>query len=187
MTLGEADLIGDPTIHSPLGADDHLQFWSGGVTPFEVLHTTMIVRPETFVNYRFHMNTNESQGETFGEWLRRQIERREWIPADLARRVGVSNGTMSLWLRDQRKPSPTSVDRIADALGVDVDTALTLAGHRPPTIPIDPDSATARLMPLIEQIDWESRPGRIEEMEAEMRHMLDVDRRKRQLAKDRRQ
>jgi hypothetical protein len=65
---------------------------------------------------------------------------------------------------------------------VDPDIVLTLSGHRPATLPIDPESATARLMPLIEQIDWESRPGRLEEMENELRFMIDADRRRQQLA-----
>lgn len=64
-------------------------------------------------------------------WLRRQLQRREMRQADLARRVGTSPGTVSSWVNGQRVPDPASCDRIADALGVDVDEVLMLAGHRP--------------------------------------------------------
>lgn len=84
---------------------------------------------------------------------------------------------MSAWINDRRRPDTASCDRIADVLFLDVDEVLAVAGHRPPDIGIDPDSATARLMPLIEQIDWDSRPGRLEEVEAEFRFMIEVDRR----------
>jgi transcriptional regulator with XRE-family HTH domain len=116
--------------------------------------------------------------EGFNLWLHRQLRRRDWSPADLARRMDVNTGTVSRWLTGSRRPRPDACDKLADALGVDLDMVLTLAGHRPPDIEIDPDSATARLMPLIEKIDWASRPNRLEEMEVELRFMIEVDRRK---------
>ncbi len=118
-------------------------------------------------------------------WLQRQLARREWSAADLSRQLGVGNSTVAMWLRRERVPNPQSVDRIADVLGADVDYLLTLAGHRPAAVEIDPDSATARLMPLIEQIDWESRPGRLEEMEAELRFMIEMDRKRKKAEVDR--
>lgn len=102
---------------------------------------------------------------------------RGWGVTRLAKELGMSHGLVSQWLKGERNPSPASLDIVADKLVADLDMLLTLAGHRPPDIELDPDSATARLMPLIEQIDWDSRPGRLEEVEAEFRFMIEVDRR----------
>lgn len=66
------------------------------------------------------------------EWLKGQLRRREWTQADLARRMAVSTGTISRWARGERIPTPESCDRLADVLGVDLDTVLGVAGHRPP-------------------------------------------------------
>lgn len=114
----------------------------------------------------------------FASWLKRQLLRREWTQADLARRLNVSTGTVANWATGSRLPSTASVDRIADVLGIDIDDVLVAAGHRPPTFDIDPDSPEAQLIPLIRQIDWESRPGRLEEVEAELRFMIDIDRKR---------
>lgn len=88
-----------------------------------------------------------------------------------------------MWVSGDRTPSPQSVDRIADVLGMDVDHVLTIAGHRPAIFEADPDSPEARLVPLIRQVDWTSRPGRLEEIEAEYRFMIDHDRKRRKEAR----
>ncbi len=72
---------------------------------------------------------------TFGTWLKRQLMRQEGMnQSDLARKVGTSPGLVSDWLRDVRIPSPESCDKIADALGLDIDEVLVRAGHRPPLV-----------------------------------------------------
>ncbi len=71
---------------------------------------------------------------TFGQWLRRQMMKQEggMSQAELARKVGTSAGLVSDWIRDVRVPSSESCDKIADALGLDIDEVLVRAGHRPP-------------------------------------------------------
>lgn len=69
------------------------------------------------------------------------------------------------------------IDKIADVLCVDIDHVLTLAEHRPAVFEVNPDSPEGDLLPLIRQVDWASRPGRLEEMQAELRFMIDVDQR----------
>lgn len=69
--------------------------------------------------------------ETLAAWLRRQLLRRDWTQADLARKSGLSQGRISDWLAGKRRPNPDSCDKLADVFGVDVDTVLSLAGHRP--------------------------------------------------------
>jgi len=124
------------------------------------------------------MDKKSVRDRTFGQWLQHQLDRREWTKAEFARRLGVANGDVSRWVRDERVPSPASIDRIADVLGVDVDLALTMAGHRPPDLHVDPDSATAQLMPLIEKIDWDTDPGRLEGVRMILEGYLEVDRRR---------
>lgn len=114
----------------------------------------------------------------FPVWLRQQMNSHEWSVTDLARRLEVNHGTISMWLSGQRHPNARSVRRLADTLGVDEDSALIAAGHKSPDRYLNPDSPTARLSPLIEKIDWGSRPGRLEEMENELRFMIDTDRRR---------
>ena len=85
--------------------------------------------------------------------------------------------SVSRWIHG-RRPNGEYIERIADVLVLDYDLVATKAGYRPrELLELDPDSATARLMPLIEQIDWDARPGHLEEVEAEFRFMIEVDRR----------
>lgn len=119
----------------------------------------------------------------FAPWLARELRRREWSQADLARKLNPEKdrpgtGAVSMWVTGSRIPSPQSIERIADVLRVDVDYLLTLAKHRPEVFDVDPDSAEAQLIPLIRQIDWASRPGRLEEMQAELRMMIEFDQRR---------
>ncbi len=104
------------------------------------------------------MTEETASAETFGQWLKGELARREWRPRDLARRMEASEGTISHWANDIRFPNPAAVRRIAAALGIDVDYLLTVAGHRPPNSALDPTSAEAQLLPLIRSIHW-SRHG----------------------------
>jgi transcriptional regulator with XRE-family HTH domain len=97
------------------------------------------------------------QPNSIGDWLRRELDSRDWNQADLARRVGLNTGTVAHWVTGNRTPSSQMVRRIADALNADVDYLLTLAGHRPPDPYFDPDSPEARLLPYIRQIEWTER------------------------------
>jgi transcriptional regulator with XRE-family HTH domain len=63
-------------------------------------------------------------------WLRRQLARRDWTAADLARRLDVPSARVSEWLNGKRRPNPQTCLRLADALGADPDTVLAIAGHR---------------------------------------------------------
>lgn len=112
----------------------------------------------------------------FGEWLLQELARNNLNQGELAERVGVSGTTVSRWIYG-RQPAGKYIDLIADALSRDYDTVATKAGYRPPNVEVDSDSATARLMPLIEKIDWMSIPGRLEEVEAQFRAMIETDKR----------
>lgn len=116
--------------------------------------------------------------ETFPNWFREQLRRRDWNMSDFSRRSGFSTGVVGHWARGSRVPSPESCDRIADVLGVDVDTVLTLAGHRPAVEPLALDDPAARLSALLRRV--ELTPDRAAGLEATIRAWIDFDRASRQ-------
>jgi transcriptional regulator with XRE-family HTH domain len=59
---------------------------------------------------------------------------------------------VSRWLQG-RRPDPASLERVASALGVDLDALLTLAGHRPRS-PRDDDPWVASLVAKVRQVTW---------------------------------
>lgn len=67
---------------------------------------------------------------TFGTWLRQKLNERGWSQRRLAQMVGASTGMMSGWAGDKRRPEPGNVAKIAAALGVPEEEALTRAGYR---------------------------------------------------------
>lgn len=115
-----------------------------------------------------------NSGEDFGHWLQRQLDRRGWRQAELARRIPISSGAVSHWIRNERIPDPESCDRIADVLGVDVDLVLTLAGHRPATEPIDPDDPVTELVSMIRRVQWNT--DRLAGVRSILRGYLEMDR-----------
>jgi transcriptional regulator with XRE-family HTH domain len=89
---------------------------------------------------------------SFQEWMQEEMSRREWRQADFARAAGVDVSMVSRWLRG-RRPDPASLERVAAALGVDLDALLTLAGHRPRS-PRDDDPRVATLIAKVRQVQW---------------------------------
>ncbi len=115
------------------------------------------------------------ESKQFGPWLGRQLKRREWNQADLARAMNTSSGVVSNWIRGGRVPSPESCDRLADVFGADVDLVLTLAGHRPASLGFDPDDWASDIIGRAKRVDWE-KPGRFATIDALMRLYLEEDR-----------
>lgn len=113
---------------------------------------------------------------TFGAWLSRRLRSREWSGADLARQIGTGNSTVTQWLGDSRIPSPTSCEKIADALHLDIETVLAAAGHYHPAGDLDPDSPEARIIAMVRRVDW-SDPVKVMSIEGVLRMYLDEARR----------
>lgn len=86
--------------------------------------------------------------DTFGDWLRVQMARRGFSQTELAERVGTTQSVVSRWVRNERVPDPSSCDRIADALGLDIDVVLAAAGHRPNIEDVDVYSVEAEMVGL---------------------------------------
>lgn len=113
---------------------------------------------------------------TFGTWLGQQLKRHEWTQADLARKSGLTQGRISDWLNDKRRPNPASCDKLADALGESVDVVLAMAGHRPHAYDQDtPDQAA--MISLIRKIRWTT--DREEQIRSLLATMVAQDQRRR--------
>jgi transcriptional regulator with XRE-family HTH domain len=97
-------------------------------------------------------NAELASSYSYSAWIRDEMRRREWRQADFARAAGIDVSLVSRWLRG-RRPDPTSLEKVAAALGIDLDALLTLAGHRPPT-PRDDDPRVASLVAKVRQIRW---------------------------------
>lgn len=80
-------------------------------------------------------------------WMRQRMDEREWTISDLARRVGVQPSMVSRWLRFQR-PTSDSVERIANALGGDVNRCLVMAGY-PPRERVEDTAEVAHLVAML--------------------------------------
>ena len=89
---------------------------------------------------------------SFVAWMQEEMGRREWRQVDFARATGVDVSMVSRW-RQGRRPDPASLERVATALGVDLDELLTLAGHRPRS-PRDDDPRVAALVAKVRQVTW---------------------------------
>lgn len=66
-------------------------------------------------------------GDWLGDELDRQGRKRRWLAIE----VGVHPETVSRWVDNEAIPDAANCVKIADALGVDRDFLLDLAGHRP--------------------------------------------------------
>lgn len=125
------------------------------------------------LTYRSSSLDPMSKGQ-FADWFRRQLDRREWNMSDFARRSDISPSVVGRWARGERIPEPASCDVIADVFGVDVDTVLTLAGHRP--TPHDDDAPeVSGLVALVRKVRMDEQ--REHQLRVILEGMLDWDRR----------
>jgi len=109
--------------------------------------------------------------EDFPDWLKRQFSRRDWTQADAARAIGVSSGRVSEWVNGKRPPSVESLERIADALHIDVETVLRKAGHLPEVETVD--EFAEEIMGLVKRIHW--TPERVAIIRGSLQGMLRTD------------
>jgi len=64
----------------------------------------------------------------FAEWLDLEIAKHNWTRAELSRRAGISQSTLSLIYSGQRKPGPDICEGIAMALDLPSITVYKAAG-----------------------------------------------------------
>src|SRR5688500_4002745 len=70
--------------------------------------------------------------DNFTPWLLKELENRSWRPVDLARRAGLSIGSLSNILNGNRRAGPDMCKAIAQALGTPPEKLFRLAGLLPP-------------------------------------------------------
>lgn len=82
------------------------------------------------------MDTND-----FVDWLRQQLESRDWSYQDLADRSGLSKGTIGVVMTDKQNPGFEFCKGIAQAFHMRAEEVLRIAGLLPP-VPGDTDDAS---------------------------------------------
>lgn len=68
----------------------------------------------------------------FPQWLEEQLERKNWIQADLARASGITTAQIGRILNGARRAGPDACIAIADALNLPPDMVFRQAGLLPP-------------------------------------------------------
>lgn len=162
--LREPSLSRNPSLGSPLRFDDLLQV-SG---PVSLIHEDIIYTSVDAVKEATPMD-----GNSFGRWLQRQLDRRDWTQADFMRAGGFSRSGVSSWIRGERIPDPKYCDLIADALHVDVETVLRKAGHLPEE-PADDPPELVELFGMMRRVDWNA--DRLAGVRSILRGYLEMDR-----------
>ena len=90
----------------------------------------------------------------FGKWLSMQIRRRDMSQIALATKAGLSKSSISAYVNGERVPDPASCDRIADALGINLDVVLSQAGHRPQVERVPASDQKLAILGMVDRIDW---------------------------------
>lgn len=87
--------------------------------------------------------------ETFGDWLRAELEQRGWKQADLARATGKPTATISRIVTQQRlRPDDETLQAIARALGYPAEDVYRRANRLPPKRDTSKRDVVLRLMEL---------------------------------------
>ena len=70
---------------------------------------------------------------SFKDWLAKQLKDQGWSQADLAKKAGISRGTVTNLLSGNRQPGPDACTAIAYAFKISPTTVFRKAGLLPPT------------------------------------------------------
>jgi len=68
----------------------------------------------------------------FSDWLRNELDKRQWTQAELAHSAGVSRAVVNKLLSRKTYPQPDTLQAIARAFKIPVETAYRAAGLLPP-------------------------------------------------------
>lgn len=95
---------------------------------------------------------------TFADFLRRLMDDRGVSPSQVAAYAGVGRTTVNYWLRGVSTPERESVEKLAEALGIDRDLVRDVVEGRP----VDPNAVTAashtlyvtdpKMLPILQRI-----------------------------------
>lgn len=96
-------------------------------------------------------NAPDRADNLFASWLARRMRAAGMNQSELATAVGVSTSTVSRWLSG-RRPEAAYAETMADALNLDVDEVLTMAGYRPPDRHMREDDPATRICSLVKRV-----------------------------------
>lgn len=99
------------------------------------------------------IGTYRKQSPSFGAWLASQIKLRGMNQREFAERMGVSQSTVSRWIKG-RVPDGSFIDLIADVLVLDYDLVSMQAGYRPRLSMDQINQFRAIAEPYAKRIDW---------------------------------
>lgn len=85
------------------------------------------------------MAVDTAPSQAFGDWLMQTLGQREMSYRALARQISVHPSTIGHWVAHRSMPEPANCIALADALDLDRDFVLDLAGHRPDDRPPELD------------------------------------------------
>jgi transcriptional regulator with XRE-family HTH domain len=100
----------------------------------------------------------DSAAEDLSHLIRRIMAERDLSQTEVARRSGLSNATISAWVRGTRggrRPRPEYLEKLADGLGVPRDTVFDAASLAVPG-PLSPD-AEERILQLYRRLTAEQQ------------------------------
>ncbi|MBI9042889.1 MAG: helix-turn-helix transcriptional regulator [Anaerolineaceae bacterium] len=100
--------------------------------------------------------------EKFVEWIRKEIEIRGWTQAELARRSGLSSGSLNNIISGSRNPGIESCTAIAKAMRVKPDFVLKMAGLLPQSQDQPQNPRSMQLLNLFEELSEEHQAAFLE-------------------------
>lgn len=93
--------------------------------------------------------------ENFGDWLNKEIKRRKWRQADLARAANLDTAVISNLVNGKRGPGEDTCTAIAKAFDLPPETVFRAAGLLPPAPEITP--VMERALYYLSQLDPEDQ------------------------------
>jgi transcriptional regulator with XRE-family HTH domain len=94
--------------------------------------------------------------EKFVVWVIEELDKRNWRPADLAHKAGVSTGSLSNVLSGKRKAGPDICRAIAQAFGAPPEQVFRLAGLLP-ELPAQEDELLGQVTETYKRLSPEKR------------------------------
>ncbi len=102
------------------------------------------------------MERSTNSTEPFGDYLARAVKAMGLTYAEVARRVGTSQASVSYWVGGRKVPEPKNCNKLAEVLALDPDEVLTKAGHRPSLL-TDDDPEIRHMFELVRQLPVDQR------------------------------
>ena len=95
--------------------------------------------------------------EKFTVWILNELSKRNWKPADLAHKAGVSTGALSNVLNGNRKAGPEFCRAIAKALGEPEEKIFRLAGLLSPLKTPEDEITLQEIWDMVKSMSVEQR------------------------------